>query len=83
MELNVIRKQVGLRIKELRKLYGLSQEKFALEVSLDRTYIASVESGKRNISIVNLEKIWRFFGLLPSEFFDSIYFEQGNDSETK
>ena len=68
----MIRKQVGLRIKELRKLYGLSQEKFALEVSLDRTYIASVESGKRNISIVNLEKIWRFFGLLPSEFFDSI-----------
>lgn len=72
----MIRMKVGSRIKELRKTKGLSQEKFALEVGLDRTYIASVESGKRNISIINLEKIWIYFSLTPKDFFDNkIFYE--------
>lgn len=50
----MIRKQIGLRLRELRTQLGLSQEKFALEIGLDRTYIASIEKGKRNVSCVNL-----------------------------
>lgn len=53
----MIKQKVGTRIRELRTNAGLSQEKLALAADLDRTYIASVENGKRNISIVNLEKI--------------------------
>ena len=49
--------KVGKRIKELRNSSGLSQEKFALKIGIDRTYLASVEAGKRNISIINLLKI--------------------------
>lgn len=48
---------LGNRIKELRANTGLSQEKFALKIGMDRTYFASVESGKRNISIINIKKI--------------------------
>ena len=47
----------GERIKQLRLSKGLSQEKFAISIDMDRTYYASVEKGKRNISIVNIEKI--------------------------
>ena len=47
----------GKRIKELRKQTGLSQEKFALKIGMDRTYYASIESGKRNVSLKNIEKI--------------------------
>ena len=47
----------GNRIKQLRLSKGLSQEKFAISIDMDRTYYASVEKGKRNISIVNIEKI--------------------------
>lgn len=53
----MIKQKVGSRIRELRTIAGLSQEKLALAADLDRTYIASVENGRRNISIVNLEKI--------------------------
>lgn len=53
----MIEKYVGERVRELRKGVGLTQEQLALKADLDRTYIASVEAGKRNISIVNLEKI--------------------------
>lgn len=48
-----IKIEIGQRIKQLRLETGLSQEKFALSIGMDRTYFASVENGKRNISIVN------------------------------
>ena len=73
----MIRKQVGLRLKELRSRTGLSQEKFALEVGLDRTYINGVELGKRNVSIVNLHKICVGLGVTEKEFFDSEVFTNG------
>ena len=69
-----IKVQIGLRIKELRLGKGISQEELALEVGLDRTYISGVENGKRNISVINLEKIWLFFDLTPSQFFNSSFF---------
>lgn len=53
----MIQQQLGHRIQELRKQAGYSQEKFALLIDMDRSYFASVEAGKRNISIVNLKKI--------------------------
>jgi len=46
----------------------LSQEKFAFSIGMDRTYFASVESGKRNVSILNLEKIIRGLGVSFSDF---------------
>ena len=50
----MIKERLGKRIKELRTSMGLSQEKFALSINMDRTYFASVESGKRNVSITNI-----------------------------
>lgn len=51
-----IKKRLGKRIKDLRSDFGYSQEKFALLINMDRTYLASVETGRRNISILNIEK---------------------------
>lgn len=65
----MITKKIGNRIKELRLKLGLSQEKFALKIEMDRTYFASVENGKRNISIVNLEKIIGGLEVSFCEFF--------------
>ena len=54
----MITKDLGIRLQELRKeKTGLSQEKFALKIEMDRSYYASVEAGKRNISIINIKKI--------------------------
>ena len=64
--------KVGNRIRELRTQTGLSQEKFAQNIGMDRTYFASVELGKRNISIVNIEKIANGLDISLSEFFKDI-----------
>ena len=60
----------GNRIRSLRTTTGLSQEKFALQIGMDRTYYASVEAGKRNISINNIEKIAKGLNISLSELFN-------------
>lgn len=67
-----IQKSFGLAIRQLRLESGMSQEKFALHIGMDRTYYASVESGKRNISLNNIEKISLGFNLPISELFNLV-----------
>lgn len=64
---------VGKRVKELRNKLGISQEELADIAELDRTYITSVECGKRNISIVNVEKLANALNISLSAFFDFDY----------
>lgn len=61
---------VGKRVRELRNKLGISQEELADIAGLDRTYITSIECGKRNISIVNIERVARALGVTLREFFD-------------
>lgn len=69
---SMITKEFGKRIRVLRNATGLSQEKFALLIDMDRTYYASVESGKRNISITNISKIAHGFGMSLEELFKGL-----------
>ena len=68
----MITKTLGERIKELRNKTGLSQEKFALSIGMDRTYFASVEAGRRNISICNIKKIADGLGVSLCELFEKM-----------
>ena len=61
---------LGQRVKELRQKAGMSQEELADLAQLDRTYITSVERGKRNISIVNIEKLSKALKISLKNFFD-------------
>lgn len=65
----MIRAKLGKKIKTLRTSLGLSQEKFALQIGMDRTYFASVEAGKRNISLINIKKIADGLGVSLEELF--------------
>ncbi|MFA4852058.1 MAG: helix-turn-helix transcriptional regulator [Bacteroidales bacterium] len=69
-----IKVKIGQRLRELRKQKGLSQEKFSFICELDRTYIASIEQGKRNVSIANIEKIAKALDMSVYEFFKSDLF---------
>ena len=67
-----IKERFGNRIRELRKKAGLSQESFALKIDMDRTYYASVELGKRNLSLENIAKISNGFNLTVEELFKGV-----------
>ena len=65
----MITEAFGKRVRELRLNMKLSQEKFALKISMDRTYFSAVESGKRNISLENIKKIADGLGVTLEELF--------------
>jgi transcriptional regulator with XRE-family HTH domain len=52
-----ILKRFGMRVRNLRKERGLSQEELAHRAGLHRTYIGMIERAEKNITIVNIEKI--------------------------
>lgn len=52
-----ISKKFGLKLKEIRLSKNISQEELSYRAELHRTYISSVELGKRNISLINIEKL--------------------------
>lgn len=68
----MITAELGARIREFRNQKGLSQEKFALDIGMDRIYFASVEAGRRNIAIINIKKIADGLGVTLSELFEGI-----------
>lgn len=57
----------GQRVRELRKARGFSQEGFAAECGLDRTYLGGVERGERNLALRNIEIIAKALGKSISE----------------
>lgn len=61
------RQTFGLRLRELRRARGLSQESLAGLASLDRTYVSSCERGRRNISLENIYRLAAALGVEPSE----------------
>jgi len=62
---------LGQRLKAWRKRIGLSQEKLAERADLHRTYLAGVESGARNPSLVSLHKLAQALGISLGTFFST------------
>ena len=60
----------GARVRALRKKAGFSQEDFALEIGLDRTYMGGVERGERNLALLNIRKIAAGLKLTESKLLD-------------
>lgn len=52
-----VRRRVGLNIADLRKAKSLTQEELSHRARIHQTYLSGVETGRRNTSIVVLERI--------------------------
>jgi transcriptional regulator with XRE-family HTH domain len=67
MDINVL---VGKRITQLRKRKKLSQQKFAYEAEVERSYLTHIEKGRKNISLEMLAKITTALEISLHDFFD-------------
>ena len=74
-----IHEKLGGRIRELRKMKGWSQEKLGAKANLHFTYIGSIERGKRNISLENIEKL---AAALEVKVEDLLNFSGNSEKET-
>jgi transcriptional regulator with XRE-family HTH domain len=59
--------KIGDNIRTARKKQGYSQEEFADIAGFSRSYYTEIETGKRNISILNLVKIIEALNVDPNE----------------
>jgi DNA-binding XRE family transcriptional regulator len=61
---------LGLRIRLLRQNLGFSQEAFADEIGIDRSYVGGIERGEHNFSMINLLKISQALKIPASKLLD-------------
>ena len=54
-----VRRRVGLNLRDIRRKRGLSQEELAGLADIHQTYLSGVERGRRNPSILVLQRIAR------------------------
>ena len=47
----------GARLRRLRKVLKLSQEKVALRAGIDRSYYGEIERGEHNVALINIVRI--------------------------
>lgn len=67
MALVDIRKRLGRNMRRLREVKGFSQEQFAFEAGIHRTYVSDLERGARNPTILVVEKVAAALGVTASE----------------
>lgn len=66
----MLKEMIGLRIRELRISFtGLNQEEFANSISMNRTFLSRIESGKQNLTIDVISTICSGLGVSLSDFF--------------
>lgn len=71
MEKNV-NKDFGRRVAELRKKAGFSQESFAFQCNIDRTYIGTIERGEKSPTLNTINKIAQALNMSLKDLFDNL-----------
>ncbi len=67
MALSDVLAAFGMKLRSIREKVGVSQEKLAELSGLHRTYVSSVERGRCNISLQNIERLAQALGVTMAE----------------
>jgi transcriptional regulator with XRE-family HTH domain len=71
-----IQEKIGKRITQLRKDKKLSQQKFAYEADVERSFLTHIEKGRKNISVGTLERILTALEVSFKDFFNDKEFSK-------
>jgi transcriptional regulator with XRE-family HTH domain len=64
---DTVQQQLGQRVRDLRLRAGLTQEGLSDRSGLHVTYIAGIETGRRNPSLMSIVAVANGLGLAASE----------------
>ncbi len=74
----ILAKKFGCLVRKLRSEIGLSQEAFADQCGLHRTYIGSIERGEKTVTIETASKLAKALGITLTQLFSQL--ETNQDS---
>ena len=60
-----LQRAVGRNLRAYREAKGLSQEAFADDLGVHRTYMGGIERGERNLTLKSLERMAERVGIDP------------------
>lgn len=63
---------LGRQIRKIREAKGFSQEAFAAEAGIDRSYMGGIERGERNIAVLNMIRIAKALRVEMGKFFSNV-----------
>jgi transcriptional regulator with XRE-family HTH domain len=67
-----IRERFGFAVRMQREALDLTQEELAEKAGIHRTYLADIERGKRNLALINIERLAAALSLSLSELFRQV-----------
>lgn len=70
-------KAFGETVRRLRKKVQPSQEKFAAQAGISRTYMSEIERGVTNVSLDTVDRVAQALGLSLAELFREVDLERG------
>jgi transcriptional regulator with XRE-family HTH domain len=65
-----VRQRLGRNLRRLREAKGMSQEAFAHDAGIHRTYVSDIERGARNPTITIVEKLAAAMQVTASEMLE-------------
>lgn len=72
MEDKVLLKRLGNRIKEIRKLKGLSQQELAALIDYEKSHMSRLENGGTNPTFLTLTKVAGALNITIAELLDGV-----------
>ena len=69
-KLVAILERLGSNVRRLRKEKGWSQERYAFEADVHRTYVSEIERAVRNPTATMIERLARPLGVAPGRLLD-------------
>ncbi|MCM2558148.1 helix-turn-helix domain-containing protein [Alcaligenes faecalis] len=69
---DTLRKRFGIRVRELRKTSGFTQEAFADRCGYARTYMSRIETGGANVSLDAIDVLSKALGVSVAVLFEGL-----------
>lgn len=76
-----IKKELGIRIRTLRKRHGFTQEEMADKCDLHWTYIGGLERGERNPTLTTMQRVSAGLGVGLNQLIDARSFPRPSSPE--
>lgn len=70
MGMDDVRRRLASNLQKLRRAKNLSQEAFADEAGMHRTYISDIERGARNPTVEVVDRLARALGVKMGDLLD-------------